>query len=218
MMALSRKGTTFVVAAAGALLIACGGTKGGGAGGGAKLNPACSASNSCGGDLTGTWKTAGVCGVTTPSLLAELCPQIAIDTGGLTITGTLGFQSSDMAYALTATLSGSLAAAVPASCLTNTGTTCDELSADIDDVVGPTLTATCTSASDGCDCTVTVPSLPLMASGAYATTGSMLTVTPAGGTAATGTYCATDSTLAASVPVDLGSIFGEAPVAFVLTK
>ena len=173
-------------------------------------NPACSGSRSCGGDLTGSWNITGFCEVTaTPSPLTALCPTVRVDTSGLIVRGTATFLPNTMAYLVAADSSGTLVATFPTLCLKKTGFACDSLSQWL---VGDG--SSCTSTSSGCDCAIPVAPCLCEQEGIWATTGSILTLTPAGGG---GNFCVAGRNLTAELTVPMG-ILGDLGAQLILAE
>jgi hypothetical protein len=136
-----------------------------GGGGGGNM-PTCGAFSACGGDIRGTWTFEGVCaeGDITSAMMdtSGLPPECSdiIKSFSLDISGTLtyanGTETSDV------TMSMSTRALYSAACLsaeagmpvTATQPLCDTISSGVSSADG--LTMTCTLASGGCDCNMTM--------------------------------------------------------------
>jgi hypothetical protein len=111
--------------------------------------PHCDQVEPCGGDVVGTWKLAGGCENTAVLMkdLSTACPGAAIDSFGISVTGTLAF-NSDMTFTgtgVTATVHA--LETVPLSC-TNAATCAAVTSPN------NATTVSCSGAST-CTCTVT---------------------------------------------------------------
>ena len=146
----------------------------------------CGTFASCGGDPSGSWNFVNQC--FTDMAMVPGCPEATTDTSGITMTGGTDL-NADMTYTANGMVGGSVSIHVPSSCLQ--GSTCDQLSQG--DV-------TCTTASDGCDCEQAV-SQTIDETGAWATSGSTLTLTPTGQNADNANFCVNGSTLTIQ-PVD----------------
>ncbi len=224
-LVVSRKVTTLVVVAAGALLLACGDEAGGPSGakhdGG--VNPACAGGTTCGGDIAGNWNITSLCSVTGVAGLTDSCPEVQIDASGLTVAGSANFMS-DMTYTFSATLTGTVTGSFPTACLTTATSTltCDDLTALLELFTDeyPALSGRCTTASDGCNCTIQASSFSTSGSGTYTTAGSTLTATPTGVAASTLSYCAgpPNLTLTSTISGGSGGVLGGVAGTIVLTK
>jgi hypothetical protein len=182
-----------------------------GQGGGMSTNPACCGNRSCGGNLTGSWNITGFCEVTAiPMGLTALCPTVQVDTSGLIVTGTATFLPNTMAYLVESGASGTLVATFPTLCLKKTGFACDSLSQWL---VGDG--SSCTSTSSGCDCAIPLRTCcGVEQEGIWATTGSILTLTPAGGG---GNFCVAGRNLTAELTVPMG-ILGDLGAQLILAE
>jgi hypothetical protein len=147
----------------------------GGAGGGPGIS--CDSFTPCGGDITGTWTIAHVCGYgpgqTQPIMN---CPG-GTATLDVTVTGTLSF-GTDGSYTTMLTMSGTALETLPKGCLG--GVACDMLQ----DALRQSATiaaATCVDDGANCQCNLTFAPTPNTATGLYTVSGGSLTTTPSNG-------------------------------------
>lgn len=200
------------------LLAACGNSKSNndGNGGGTAVTCDTLTPSDCGGDPSGDWKVASVCGTATvpvDQMLPAACAGTVLTATPGTPTGTATFTSGN--YQLDATIALSVSANLDAACMTaiasggDVGATCI--------AIGPAsstqgLSLTCTPQSGACACSGSL-SQSEQESGTYAVSGNELTLTPTNPTAsATGdgptttNFCVRDSSLIIKVaPLSSGS-------------
>lgn len=152
--------------------------------------------------MVGNWNIGEVCIQNTAGMVSASCPQIQVDASGLRETGSIAFQS-DLTYASTATLSGSLTEVIPTTCLSSgqvTAPSCAQLSTLLMAAVQGDMNMTfssgsCTSASSGCACTFQLAPQTNTETGTYSTAGAILTTRPSNGVASTASYCVQGSTM-----------------------
>jgi hypothetical protein len=173
-------------------------------GGGGGGTGQCAGNNSCGGNVVGTWSISNLCVQNAAAAaMGTSCPQTQVDASGLMETGTITF-NSDMTYASTATLSGTIRETLPSSCLMSQGVTvtCAQLNTELQTLVqaanSPFSGGSCAQASSGCACSFQVASQTSTESGTYSVSGSTITTMPTGGTNSSETYCVQGSTLTLS--------------------
>jgi len=203
------------------LLAACGSSKSNNdnnnGNGGAAVTCDALTPNDCGGDPSGNWKVASVCGTATvpvDQMLPAACAGTALTATPGTPTGTASFTSGT--YQLDATIALSVSANLNSTCMTaianglDVGTTCT--------AIGPAssaqgLSLTCTPQSGACACSGSLSQRD-QESGSYAVAGNQLTLTPTNPTAsATGSngptttnFCVRNSSLIIKVaPLSTGS-------------
>lgn len=164
-----------VVGVVGALVCAvlwssCGGGGGGGSCG--KVQP-------CGGNPIGTWKFTRQCTTSIEGFMNDLCPAATVSPGNLTASGSATF-SPDFTYSLSLTLSGTVQAKVPASCLKQGPFTlsCAELGPLVQTALAaqadsPFTSVTCAGATD-CTCMVGLSVSGDDESGTFAVIGTKL--------------------------------------------
>jgi len=182
-------GTTGSAGAGGTGGATAGTTGGGGnAGGGAT----CSGTAPCGGNVVGTWNFVSIClnaAALTDSFTGSSCSEAAISNVTGTESGSITFSATE--YAAAASISLSYTLTLPVDC-TN-GVTCEYFG---DQLYGSAnvQSASCTGTTT-CVCPiVTRPSLS-SESGTYTTSGSTITVVPAGGAPDSASYCVENNRL-----------------------
>ena len=159
----------------------------------------CGAFTACGGNVVGTWNAGGVC--MTGNVLGDECPGATTDTSGLSITGTWTL-NADSTYTQQGALGGMISVSFAPSCFTEEGftPTCDQINAGfamlaMTDPEFPFSAASCAAAGSNCRCSMTLRPIPTNETGTYATSGSVITTTPAGGTAEAQDYCVSGNRL-----------------------
>jgi hypothetical protein len=170
-----------LIAGLGALIAACGDSNG----------ASCSDVAACGGNVVGDWKITRSClGAATgnaamASGLSSSCPSARTGDTNVMMSGSVSYRA-DMTFSQTTTVSGSVSVVLPASCLTQRGTTvtCDQINQLFKSTLASGGSAgtsglpdiSCSSAGAGsCSCTTSIPSQTSTTSGTYATNGSVLT-------------------------------------------
>ncbi len=187
---MNRTLSVFAVGLLVATLWGCGGDSGGGAG------PTCGKVQPCGGDIVGTWKIAGACTNSSTLDLADFCPTATLDSGDISVTGTVVYKA-DRTYSAMATTSGSIKLRLPASCLKQSGITitCAQLGEGIrQDMMknpDPSIqSASCADSGGTCVCTVVNKPANTNETGTYTVSGTTITDTPTGSkTTDTTEYC-----------------------------
>jgi hypothetical protein len=155
----------------------------------------------CGGDIRGTWKTAGSC-INPPEVLSKItaplglmcpagsAPSLARSSSNRSLSSTF---NDDGTFDGTSVLTGTLVVDVPASCLG--GGACADLQAALQPLVSPStgfIAATCTGTAT-CTCDITNGGISHM-TGTYTTSGSVLEIT-SGGAVTDTDYCVSGSFL-----------------------
>ena len=157
----------------------------------------CGASQTCGGDVLGTWKVTSSCFAAAPGAFADMdCPTLKVDVSGLTVSGTDTF-NADKTEQTNASYHGSITLTYPGSCLASSGSApnCDlltanvtaELSAPTNDT--PFKSATCKASGGGCACTFSPEANAITTVDTYSTMGAVLTETDNKGKVTQSTYC-----------------------------
>jgi hypothetical protein len=152
----------------------------------------CEKSAGCGGDLVGTWKIASACFDSPPMMASMSCPGLTTTTN-LDEQGTVTYRA-DGTYTGNLTLSGSVNVSVPASCLTQQGTTvtCAQLQESLRASAAYS-SVTCTGSS-GCSCVAQIAPQTQAPSGTYAVSGSTVTHS-AGNSPDSNDFCVQGTTL-----------------------
>jgi len=177
------------------------------AGCGSGTDAACG-KTACGGDIVGRWAVTNACTQSQPvTLTASFCPQATVRMASADQSGTFAF-NQDLTFSMDLSTSALATWFFPSACLQQgLAATCGDLGTLIDELFSPFLTApaSCSTASGGCSCKV---SLVLAASfaGTYSTSGSSLTLGVAGLTGGSIPYCVNGRTLTiASMPAMTGA-------------
>jgi hypothetical protein len=170
------------------LLASCGGGDG----------QTCATPAACGGEIApGRYKITSYCASVNGTIKSEFCPAgIAVNSFDLKVTGTMTF-NADKTYSSMGTVGATIVEVIPAECLMRGAIrlTCEQLTQSLRTSMG--MSGSCTG-SGACTCTLTIADMPSMASGTYSTGGTSLTITPAGGDASVGQYCATPNQVSLS--------------------
>jgi hypothetical protein len=147
----------------------------------------CAEVMACGGDVTGTWKITSTCVSGANSTDIGTCAGETLQVDSVDFEGTITFDTGGT-YEESLT-SGSVAETltVPTSCLGGAACTASSSDAGISGVCGVS--------GSNCVCSVSISQTSNTASGTYSTSGSMITVTPAGDTATSDGYCVQGNTL-----------------------
>jgi hypothetical protein len=146
----------------------------------------------CGGAVVGTWKVANVCILDSAMLgldASSICATATIELTKFTGTGGVTY-GADQTYQDTGTVTIDFKLTVPTTCFA-TGKSC----ADVQDgyvqemKTDSTLkSASCATSGAACVCQISTVQDATEA-GTYATSGTMLSTTPTGGTASSDSYC-----------------------------
>jgi hypothetical protein len=163
-------------------------TCGGGSGSCGKTVP-------CGGVVVGNWNINSEC-VNSEVLTMEAavsCPGATATISGIHVSGTASF-NADLTYTMTTTASASAQETLPPSCLTTNGVTltCAQLDQALQAAIAadPTsLQSAHCSGSSTCTCSFTIPAQMSTTAGTYATAGTSITLSPAGGMVSSNEYC-----------------------------
>jgi hypothetical protein len=163
----------------------------GGAGGGVAD---CGEVQPCGGEIVGSWTIKGAC-APAPTLagvvaqLEALCGDV-VTTTTIDVSGTVVL-NADGTYTTSGTDGANATVHVTASCLAQSGMTCDDVGR------GVGTASACVSASGACDCTLSTPAQSATQTGTYTVSGTSLTLdvmTPAPRTEIDG-FCVTGDEL-----------------------
>jgi hypothetical protein len=150
----------------------------------------CAAVTPCGGTIAaGRYRISSYCVSSSAPLRSNSCPAgITVNFSNFTVKGTVTF-NADNTYSTQGTAGGTVTETIPAECLRRGGVqiTCAQLQQSLQ-VQAPD--GRC-SGNSACTCTFTIENQPTEAMGTYSTSGNILTVTPDGGEASSGSYCAT---------------------------
>jgi hypothetical protein len=171
--------------AIGMTLVGCGSSSSGNNGG---SDPAatCGKVAACGGNIVGTWSAAASCANPAAPMIPG-CTTASVKDVNATASGTSTF-NSDGTFTLDSTQSAMETLVIPNSCLM--GASCSSLSAILSAGLGDGgTTASCTSSSSECDCTIGLPASTTKESGTYKVSGNTLTTTVSGGTPTSADYC-----------------------------
>lgn len=186
----------------------CGGDGGpdGGAGDDGAV-AACGKVQPCGGDVVGEWTFTEVCQsleneAAVAAKFAERatdswCPGQTLVGQDPAVSGTYAFEA-DGNYTLMLVVGGTIDINLPASCLA--GLTCDDTTAGLQSQIDngsypmPHVIGIACSGVSSCVCRATIDA-PRAEYGTYAISGSVLNLTPTGGTTRNQSYCVSGKTL-----------------------
>jgi hypothetical protein len=166
------------------------------AGCGSDGSASCANVQPCGGSVAGTWRIVNTC-IDQSALnmsVQMFCPQANVSETAQE-SGTITF-NADMTYTETVSGNATLVENIPASCFPATAT-CAGLNnpgQQPPPQQGTTTSVSCTGTAV-CTCRITAAITNVTMTGTYATSGTMLTVTPAGSTAQSDGYCVQGNTL-----------------------
>jgi hypothetical protein len=141
----------------------------------------------CGGDITGTWKTQGLCGVMTIAMqsMSQSCPTATLNAQ-IDVGGSFEFRT-DHSYDASLTEQAKFQTTLPAACLPKAMTstaTCHDVGTSLMRGNVDIMSATCNGTmSFGCSCTVTENPVDYSETGTYGTAGTTLTLTQQNGNA-----------------------------------
>lgn len=134
-------------------------------------------SDSCGGDIVGTWTLGEICGNDVPSeaeVLLDLCPTATFENVVYDVSGTIVADGTTFTQRLRGTVSGD--ANVPVQCLTLGPFELDCAGIQSAAEAERGISATCVDGADGgCDCEV-IADLAISTSGPYTTGDALLNV------------------------------------------
>jgi hypothetical protein len=167
----------------------------------------------CGGDLVGTWQLSGTC-ATNPVVPVSFCAAATVAHSTFHVSGSATF-GADGSFAISATKSGTIEYAVPASCLVLPGGG-SESCAQLTPTVPAGLGVQCVEEGDGCHCTFVIAPRDVAESGTYVSKGTSLSAVPAGGQIDGASYCVAGDRLhlLSIVPIDAGAADAGAPLVF----
>ena len=163
----------------------------------------------CGGNIVGTWKFSSVCVDESMSSSAASSCGAKVSVGQVKISGTLTF-NKDMTYSEDTTGTVQETADEPASCLTGTGVTCEEIGSRFEqDISSDSASASgrCSKAGSGCHCSFSVTQRSTD-SGTYAVQGSVLGQNSSDNGDSHSDYCVQGNTLylqMSAMSMDMGS-------------
>lgn len=161
----------------------------------------CGTFTPCGGNVVGRWNVTDSCVSASAPPMVSGCQTQDVDASGLKMSGGSTF-NADMTYSSEITVSGSVSATVPASCLMQAGITltCEQVNALfllslIDNPDAPFSALSCTKAGSGCRCALTLKPTTGPVQGTYTTAGTLLTLTGADGSSDSSDYCVSGNKL-----------------------
>src|SRR5262245_1254658 len=165
----------------------------------------CGKTEPCGGDVVGTWVPHVSC-VSRASLQSRYMSQLGGEcpsgsavsvfdatSDWATVSSTF---NADGSYSGTRSFSATVQILVPTACLVTRS--CADLDANLRGMIDPAtgiVAGSCRSADTACACSVSQQQPTVAESGTYTTSGTVLTTTPAGGTATETPYCVRGSEL-----------------------
>lgn len=154
----------------------------------------CAEGTPCGGEIVpARYKITSFCSSITGTVTSPSCPAgVTVVSTSLNFTGTITF-NADKTYASQGSASGTIVETIPASCLSMGGLTvsCAQLS----QAIQRNSPGSSCSGSSSCTCTLNLNGQATMGSGTYATSGTTLTLTTAGGSPTSSQYCATPTSV-----------------------
>jgi hypothetical protein len=176
------------------------GLSGCGGGGGSS----CGAADTCGGDVVGTWTITDACSSTKASDLSPNCPTGSIFVLDLHTSGTLDYRA-DMTFSLQATISLTERMTLPRECLGTT--TCAELNASFQ--VDPRVSSSsCMASGTGCVCVIARAPVSGAETGAYTTSGGVVSLTPTTGAPEQDNYCIKGNTMTLATTMGMVGVMG----------
>jgi hypothetical protein len=159
----------------------------------------CGNSTPCGGNIVGKWTVSSSCVSVTASAFDSTCPTATVTSSKLQVSGTFTY-NADMTYTSSGTVSGSVVATIPASCLVIQGVTvtCAQINQVFQADPMPGVTLNCTGSSS-CTCTETFTGTASAETGTFTTTAAgLLTTTSSDDTVTESDYCLKGATLVES--------------------
>jgi hypothetical protein len=179
----------------------------------------CANSPPCGGNIVGKWTITSSCVSASADVFGVECPSATVTSSHLQVTGTLTY-NADMTYTSSGTLSGSVVAMIPASCLVFGGltVTCAQINQVFPNDPTSGLTVSCTGSSS-CTCTETFTNAASAESGTFTTTAAgLLTTTSSDGSVGESDYCLKGTTLIESPHAGSTTMGQSASGSITLTK
>jgi hypothetical protein len=167
-----------------------------GCGGGSSSGGACVGATACGGDIVGTWNITSSCVSLNASMFSTVCPAATSNFSNLSITGTMNFAAA-LTYTATTSSSGAATVSLPASCLTQQGTSVSCADLNLLFATNPAFSSAECTGTTTCTCSVTFSNQTSTETGTYTTTPAGLLSQVAADTPGSddSNYCVKGSTL-----------------------